>query len=95
MNCLFCDNKIVDATMMGVCISKNCEFSSSSVWYGFHIHYYVCVNKKIAIFDHGWMAEEVIKRRFFTKGTFISYNNSEHKESEIDYRPLLTEGFVF
>jgi len=93
MDCLFCGDQIVDASLsMSVSLSKNCEFSSSS-WCGFHMHYYVCINKRIAIFNDGWL--NTIKREFFTKGTFISYDPIKYKTLKLDYRPFLEEGFVF
>ena len=70
MNCLFCDDKIVDASLLGdVYVSKNCEFSYST--FGSRIFYYVCVNRRIVIVNNGWL--DPVKKTFFTVGTFISY----------------------
>jgi len=95
MKCLFCGDKLMDATLsMSICMSKKskkCEFSFYR--YEFLLHYYVCVNRKIAIVDWGWMPN--VKRNFFTeytrKGTFISYNSSKYKEFENGHRLFLKE----
>jgi len=92
MKCLFCGKKLIDTTSsMHISVSKYCEFSFYR--YNFLLRYYVCVNKRIAIVNLGWINR--VKRYFFTEGTFILYEASKHEEFEIDHRPLLKRGFIF
>jgi len=92
MKCLFCDGDLVDMTSkMDISRSKNCEFSF--YWYDFFLCYYVCVNRRIAIADWGWM--DIIRKNFFSRGSFISYRSSRHKEFEVDHIVFLKGGFVF
>lgn len=92
MKCLFCGGDLVDMTSkMNICIYKNCEFSF--YWYDFFLCYYVCVNRRIAIADWGW--GYIIRKNFFSRGSFISYRSSRHKEFEFDYRLFIEKGFVF
>lgn len=91
MNCLFCGNKLIDATRRAISISKNCEFSFYR--YEFSLHYYVCVNKRIVITNSGWI--RIIKSQFFSDGTFILYDPFKHNEFDFNYREFLKGGFVF
>jgi len=95
MNCLFCDNKIVDNGGQPISISKNCEFSFYRR--GFCLHYYVCINKRIAIVDNGCTCDWVyiVKEEFFPKGAFILYDSVRYNAIKLDYRPFLERGFVF
>jgi len=92
MKCLFCGNKLVDTSLPTYSsISKDCEFTF--LWHKAFLAYYICINRRIAIFDWGWSLH--VKNRFFREGTFISYNSYKHKEFEFDYKVFLKGGFVF
>jgi len=91
MKCLFCGNKLVDATSICTSISKDCEFSLYT--YKCCLRYYICINKRIALVDHGWI--NAIKKEFFRKGTFILCKTFHREEFEFDYEVFLKGGFVF
>jgi len=100
MNCLFCNDKIIDITETielsspGIMDLSSCQFT----FYVdvFFMALYTCVNKKIAIFEKDYLGDiERFYPSFKKEYDCIEYNCEDHDDIETIDGRIIEVGFVF